>query len=747
MSAISLLTSSDPLPPGSSTGGQAATPAPGAAPAGGQFGDVLSNTVAANSAADNAGQDASQPSAADSGAPTNGPQAGSAGPSSLGTPNAPRSNATQNGGPANPDSGSSGGSQSAPTQPASPPSGGASAAPSAPQQLPANSGSNADQAVSAAGPVPTTILPPAIVILPSVPADTASTGDAPPTNTTASAPVNGTPTAPSASGPGSASPTTAGAPATSNPLPPLPAANAIPGAPPPQSLANLLNVPAYVAGPNKSQRTSASSGDALPNFVLAIADIPQMTPAGSAPSTSSATSASSTAEPPVDSKPDADEQPPLPLPGAAPSQLIAGLFNIQPAPVQPAPVQPVALQPSPPSRPRGAAESTAATASPPPALIAALEPVASRTLSAPSDADSKPQTPIAANVSTTESSPAAVPGPATPAVSGIATTSPLSLPGPIQVAAMVTPTDTGNAPTPNAPQPAQIASAAANMVAASATAGPDLSQGGQPAASAVAPLASAGDLSGASTLPFTVAGDSGAPPLLPADVPAGFTADNSQFISSTATMAAAIPGTSAADDPSNGIQNARPGPADQDGAQQPATGNPLLGAPPPSLQFLAAISTGQRAGAEHANPAQVVSQVAHALVSYRGGQELQLQLNPPDLGTVRVDVALHDGVLSARIETQSPTTQQILADNLSQLKDSLAQQGVSFDRIDVRLAGTETGFGGAGTADPSFARHGDSPPDQGAGFVMTEADDAVRSSSAPRVPVTRISRTSLDVTI
>jgi hypothetical protein len=254
-------------------------------------------------------------------------------------------------------------------------------------------------------------------------------------------------------------------------------------------------------------------------------------------------------------------------------------------------------------------------------------------------------------------------------------------------------------------------------------------------------------LSTASTFPFTVAGDSAAEPFSPADAPAGFSADNSQFVSSTATIPAAIPGGSAPDDPSNQVQSARSGAAGQNDAQQPETGNPLLGAPPPSLQFLAAIGAGQRASADRANPAQVLSQVAHALVSYRGGQELQLQLNPLDLGTVRVDVALHGGVLSARIEAQSPTTQQILIENLSQLKDSLAQQGVSFDRIDVRLAGTETGFGGAGTADPSFARHGDSPPDQGPGFVMTEADDAVRSSSAPRIPVSRISRTSLDVTI
>src|SRR6516165_2388734 len=111
MSAINLLTSSDPVPPpAASTGGQAATPAPGAVPAGAQFGNVLSNTVAADRGADNADAGANEPAAADSGAAATGPQPGSAAPYSLGTPNAPRPNATQNGGPRNPDSGISDGS-------------------------------------------------------------------------------------------------------------------------------------------------------------------------------------------------------------------------------------------------------------------------------------------------------------------------------------------------------------------------------------------------------------------------------------------------------------------------------------------------------------------------------------------------------------------------------------------------------------------------------------------------------------
>ena len=762
MSAINLLTTSDPVPPASPAGGGAATSAPGTAlPAGAQFGDVLSDTVAAA----NADAGTSQAAATDESAGVT----GSAGPYSFGTRNVPRPNQTQNGGAANPDSGILNDSQSAPAESAPSASGGASPAPAPAGQPPFDSQSNADQTVTAAETLPIALLPPSIFI----PSGTAGTGDVARTDSTSSgaprdsdsATTNNsqsTPAAQSAYIDGPVSVPSAKSPASSSPNPGQfpPAANAVPGAPLSQWLANLLNVPAYAAGSSNAQRTSASASDVLPHVPLVIAEGPQATPDGSSPSTSSAIWSSSTAdELPADSKPDAGQQPPATvlLPGAAPWQLIAGLLNIQPAPTQPAPVQPVPVPSSPSSRPPAAGQSapTQPVASPPPAPIAALEPVPPRAPDAPSNADFKPRTPapIATNVSTTESPPvaASAPDPATPAVSGTPASSVLSLPGPIQVAATVTaatiaPPEIGNSPTSSALPPTRIA-LAADVVAANAAGGIGPSQGGQEADLTVPPLAPAGDLSTASRFPFTVAGDSAAQPSSPGDPPEGFSADNSQFVSSTATIAAAMSGASAPGGPSNQVQSARPGAAEQNSAQQPATGNPLLGAPPPSLQFLAAIGAGQQAGADHANAAQVVAQVAHALVSYRGGQELQLQLKPSDLGTVRVDVALHDGVLSVRIEAQSPTTQQILADNLSQLKDSLAQQGVSFDRIDVRLAGTETGFGGAGTADPSFARHGDSPPDQGAGFVMTEADDAVRSSSAPRVPVTRISRTSLDVTI
>jgi flagellar hook-length control protein FliK len=150
------------------------------------------------------------------------------------------------------------------------------------------------------------------------------------------------------------------------------------------------------------------------------------------------------------------------------------------------------------------------------------------------------------------------------------------------------------------------------------------------------------------------------------------------------------------------------------------------------------------------HPAQVIEQAAWAIqVTHASGQEMRLELSPPDLGALQVSVSVHNGVLSARLEAQNPTTRQILADNLSQLKDSLTQQGVAFDRIDVRPGDSNAGSGGSRPADLSSGgqHEGNTPSDQGQAFAPAENDDPLRNQPGPRGPVSRAPLTSLDVMV
>ncbi len=186
-------------------------------------------------------------------------------------------------------------------------------------------------------------------------------------------------------------------------------------------------------------------------------------------------------------------------------------------------------------------------------------------------------------------------------------------------------------------------------------------------------------------------------------------------------------------------------------AGQQNSGYAIFGAAPASLQIDAsARAAPQPNGGAVPNTAQVLEQVAYAIqFAHRGGDEMRLHLSPADLGSLQVNVSVHDGVLSARLEAQNPATQQLLSDNLSQLKDALTQQGVVFDRIDVHLAGSHTGFGGAGNAGSSYRgqQEGGLPWNQPQNPASTEGDEPVNTSSRSQGSVSRISPTSLDIMV
>jgi len=215
--------------------------------------------------------------------------------------------------------------------------------------------------------------------------------------------------------------------------------------------------------------------------------------------------------------------------------------------------------------------------------------------------------------------------------------------------------------------------------------------------------------------------------------------------------------TTAAFPPASDKQSA-PQPADATdsvpGSSPAGATNPTyspFGTVPASLQAHAANYVGvEPTGGTALHPAQVIEQAAWAIqVTHAGGQEMRLELSPPDLGALQVSVSVHDGVLSARLEAQNPATQRILADNLSQLKDSLTQQGVAFDRIDVLPGGSNAGSGGSRAGDPSPGgqQEGNIPWDQAQAFVPAESDDPLRNQLGPRGPVSRAPLTSLDVMV
>lgn len=84
--------------------------------------------------------------------------------------------------------------------------------------------------------------------------------------------------------------------------------------------------------------------------------------------------------------------------------------------------------------------------------------------------------------------------------------------------------------------------------------------------------------------------------------------------------------------------------------------------------------------------ARFLSRVAKAFLSaqQRDG-EVRLRLSPPELGSLRLQVSVQDGVMVARLETETEAARSSLVSNLPALRERLAEQGVRIERFDIDL--------------------------------------------------------------
>lgn len=83
-----------------------------------------------------------------------------------------------------------------------------------------------------------------------------------------------------------------------------------------------------------------------------------------------------------------------------------------------------------------------------------------------------------------------------------------------------------------------------------------------------------------------------------------------------------------------------------------------------------------------------VQRVAKAF-QHLGDQEgqVRLRLSPPSLGSLHLEVTLRGGELIARLQTETEAAKHLLLDNLSQLRERLAEQDIKIARFDVDLMG------------------------------------------------------------
>jgi len=107
-----------------------------------------------------------------------------------------------------------------------------------------------------------------------------------------------------------------------------------------------------------------------------------------------------------------------------------------------------------------------------------------------------------------------------------------------------------------------------------------------------------------------------------------------------------------------------------------------------------------------AAPRSIAEQVAGriGLIRREGRHEILLQLEPPDLGAVRIEAVLEGRHLTLEIHAELARSRSILEQALPQLRESLSQQGIVPDRVTVHF-GLEASTGeSAGREFAAFRR-------------------------------------------
>jgi flagellar hook-length control protein FliK len=151
----------------------------------------------------------------------------------------------------------------------------------------------------------------------------------------------------------------------------------------------------------------------------------------------------------------------------------------------------------------------------------------------------------------------------------------------------------------------------------------------------------------------------------------------------------------------------------------------------PQRRAFGITSVSARDGAEkvvgpRVDTERFVSRVTRAFhfAQERGGT-LQLRLNPPELGALRLELTVREGVLNASLEAETPAARQLLLDNLPTLRERLADQNVRVERFDVDLRRDEQ------NSERNAFQHGQQQPPQEHGG-RTEVERATRKRAPAR---------------
>lgn len=156
-------------------------------------------------------------------------------------------------------------------------------------------------------------------------------------------------------------------------------------------------------------------------------------------------------------------------------------------------------------------------------------------------------------------------------------------------------------------------------------------------------------------------------------------------------------------------------------------------------------STSKTQEGPQVDPSRFVGRVAKAFqaANERGGT-VQLRLAPPELGSLKIQMRVTDGVMSATVEADNATARRLLLDHLPALRDRLAEQNIRIEKFDVDVR-QESNSGGQANPQGSNQNPYQQQAEQtgvrrvarGAS-ISTEATTAAVPMTASRITTTEI---------
>ena len=129
-------------------------------------------------------------------------------------------------------------------------------------------------------------------------------------------------------------------------------------------------------------------------------------------------------------------------------------------------------------------------------------------------------------------------------------------------------------------------------------------------------------------------------------------------------------------------------------------------------------------------PEDIESRIKGLVRLYRGGGgRTVIHLRPEALGKIRLEVLVENSMASAQVLAENHNVRQSILNDLSLLRETLAQQGIQLENFDVRDGQSQANMAAFDRSDEGTRKGGSSPAGRKNGRgVAPEKAGAVRAA-------------------